>query len=87
MEKGFMKVPLLQPPKGYPYPLEAFVSCWYSGITREQVIMPIRISCRDKPLNGVQLIEFKEVNTPLASNLKASNMDRKAHFRILCGSV
>jgi hypothetical protein len=49
--------------------------------------MPIRISCRDKPLNRVRLVEYTGVNTLLASDLKASYMDRKAHFRILCGSV
>jgi len=53
----------------------------------KEVIMPIRISCRDKPLNRVQLIEYKGVNTPLTSDLKATYMDRKAHFRILCGSI
>ena len=53
----------------------------------KEVIMPISISCRDKSLNRVQLVEYKGVNTLLASNLKASYMDRKAHFRILCGSV
>jgi hypothetical protein len=49
--------------------------------------MPIRISCRDKPLNRVQLLEYKEVNTLLVSDPKASYIDRKTHFRILCGSV
>jgi len=53
----------------------------------KEVIMPIRISCRDKSLNRVQLLEYKEVNTLLASNPKASYMDRKTHFRILCGSI
>ncbi len=49
--------------------------------------MSIRISCRDKSLNSVQLVEYKEVNTLLASDPKASYMDRKTNFRILCGSV
>lgn len=53
----------------------------------KEVIMPIRLSCRDKLLNRVQLVEYTGVNTLLASNLKASYMGRKAHFRILCGSV
>jgi len=49
--------------------------------------MPTRISCRDKPLNRVQLIEYKEVNTLLVSDPKASYMGRKTYFRSLCGSV
>ncbi len=49
--------------------------------------MSIRISCLDKPLNKVQLVEYKEVNTLPVSNPKASYMDRKTHFRSLCGSV
>ncbi len=49
--------------------------------------MPIRISCRDKLLNRVQLIEYKEVNTPLTNDPKVSYMDKKTNFRILCGSV
>jgi hypothetical protein len=49
--------------------------------------MPIRISCRDKPRNRVQLLEYKEVNTLLASDLKASYKDRKTKLRILYGSV
>ncbi len=52
-----------------------------------EVIMPIRISYRDKSLNRVQLVEYKEVNTLLASDSKASYTDRKAKLRILCGSV
>jgi len=49
--------------------------------------MPIRISCRANLLNRAQLVKYKEVNTLLASDPKASYMDRKTHFRILCGSV
>jgi hypothetical protein len=53
----------------------------------KEVIMPIRISCRDKSLNRVQLVKYTGVNTFLASDLKATYMDRQAHFRILSGSV
>ena len=49
--------------------------------------MPIRISCRAKSLNRVQLVEYKGVNALLTSNPKASYMDRKMKLRILCGSV
>lgn len=49
--------------------------------------MPIRISCRDKSLNRVQLVEYKEVNTLLASDPKARYRDRKTKLRILCGSI
>jgi hypothetical protein len=52
-----------------------------------EVVMPIRITCRDKPLYRVQLIEYKGVNTPLPSDLMACYTDRKTPFRILCGST
>jgi hypothetical protein len=49
--------------------------------------MPIRISCHDKLLNSVQLIESTGINTPPANNPKACYTDRKTKLRILCGSV
>jgi hypothetical protein len=36
---------------------DAFAQLIFDGI-RSPVIMPIRISCRDKPLHRVQLIEY-----------------------------
>jgi hypothetical protein len=53
----------------------------------KKVLMPIRISCRDKSLNRVQLVEYTGINTFLTSDPKASYTDRKTKLRILCGSV
>ncbi len=49
--------------------------------------MPIRIKCRDKPLDRQHAIEYKGVNAPSARNPKARYTDRKSKLRILCGSV
>jgi hypothetical protein len=50
-------------------------------------IMPNRISCYDKLLHRVQLLEYTGINTPLASDSKASYTGRKTQLRILCGLV
>jgi hypothetical protein len=75
----------------YPSPQAGFGGCSQPrGRALSQyreVIMPIRLSCRDKLRNRVQLVEYEEVNTLLASDPKASYMDRKTHFRSLYGSV
>jgi hypothetical protein len=49
--------------------------------------MPIRISCRDKSSNSVQIVEYKGIKTFLVSDSKASYTDRKTKIRILCGSI
>jgi hypothetical protein len=63
------------------------LSCGRALREDKEVIMPIRISCHDKLLNSVQLIESTGINTPPANNPKACYTDRKTQLRILCGSV
>jgi hypothetical protein len=50
-------------------------------------IIRIRISCRDKSLHRLQLVEYKEINMFLASDRKACYADRETKLRILCVSV
>jgi hypothetical protein len=53
----------------------------------KEIVIRIRIRCRDKTLNSVQLVEYKRVNMLLTSDLKACYMDSKTQLRILCGSI
>ena len=64
-----------------------FAVLWAGFEQWKEVIMPIRISWRDKSMNRVQLFEYKEVSTLLASDPMACYTDRKTKLRILCGSV
>ena len=50
-------------------------------------LMPIRIRCRDKPLDGTQVTEDGGVSAPMASAPKACYADRRTKPRILCGSI
>jgi hypothetical protein len=49
--------------------------------------MPIRIRCRDKPLDPWQPIADKGVTTFSVTDPIATYIDRKPDLRILCGSV
>jgi hypothetical protein len=49
--------------------------------------MPIRIRCRDKPLDEQQASGDKGVIAPSARNPTACYTGRKAELRILCGLV
>ena len=49
--------------------------------------MPIRIRCRDKPLDRQNAIENKGVKASSSAHPMASYTDRNPALRILCGSV
>lgn len=49
--------------------------------------VPIRIARRDKTLNAKQVAEDSGVAMPLSDDAGACHADRKATFRILCGSI
>ena len=49
--------------------------------------MPIGMKCRDRPRDRAQPTEDKGLSAPLASDPKARYTDRKAKFRMLCGSI
>jgi hypothetical protein len=53
----------------------------------KEVVMLIRIRCRDNPLVRAQLIQYKGDKTPMARDPKASYTDRKTQLRILYGSI
>jgi hypothetical protein len=53
----------------------------------EEVSMLIRITYRDKCLDGQNAIEGRDSIVPLVGYPKASYADRKPEFRIFCGSL
>jgi len=56
------------------------------GVPSEDV-MPIRIRCRDDPLDRQQPVEYKGVHAPSARNPTACYTGRKPKLHILCGSI
>jgi len=50
-------------------------------------VMPIRIRCREKPLNRTEPTENKGIRAPPAAVSTACYTDRKTQSRILCGSI
>lgn len=65
--------------------LPGFAARW-TGFDRE-VLMPIRITCPNKCLNGRQVIESTGLMAPSAADPKVSYTGTKTQFRILCGSI
>ena len=47
----------------------------------------IRITCRNKCLDGGQAIDSTDLIAPSVANPKASNTVRNTEIRILCGSI
>jgi guanylate kinase len=57
---------------------------WRQG---NRIIMPVRVTCRDKRLDDEQVTERMSFIAPSARHAKASYTDRKQEVRILCGVV
>ena len=57
----------------------------FEAMTEDDML--IRITRPDKTLNATQVAQDSRVSTPLSDNPAACYADRKATFRILCGSI
>ncbi len=57
------------------------------GNPGREVVMPIRIRCRDRPGDGAQPTEDTRLSTPPADDPEPCYTSRKPKLRMLCGTI